>query len=67
MKTLITILSFMAAYALFYVTVAGFFACVTPATFTDIAAHPAYGVMGSIIFAVAAGVVADDVWQSLNR
>lgn len=64
MRTFIAIISFVLSYACLFTCVAGFFAMVTPATFYDITSHPGYLGIGSIIFLILSGFVADDVYTN---
>ena len=59
-------MSFFASYFIMFTIVAGFFACVTTATFEEITTHPAYLTLGSISYILVAGFIADDVWENLK-
>lgn len=64
MKTFKCVLAFMAIYCFLYVIVAGFFACVTPASLLDITGHPAYMIIGSFAYILVASFVVDDLWEN---
>lgn len=66
MKTLICTGVFVLVYFALFVIVAGFFAWVTPATFSDISGHPAYLALASLVYLIAAGFIVDDVYENLK-
>lgn len=67
MRTFIATMAFLATYCCLYACVAAFFAMVTTATFQEIAGHPGYMVLPSIIYIFVAGTVADEVYDNHGK